>query len=278
MIKAFPVVVAISVIGISAYHAGHDGTEASAVASYTLATQSPDFEWSGRVGQGQSIEIKGINGPVSAMRASGGDVEVTATKRAGNKGDVDDVTFDVVDHDGGVTICAVYPSRDSDEPNECAPGSRGRMNVKDNDTKVTFTVRVPDGVNLVAKTVNGDIDADRIGGDVHAATVNGDVDVAGAGVVEAQTVNGDIDAAMGESSWSGDLEFSTVNGTITVSLPAGVGADVRASTVNGSLETDFPLTVQGRWGPKSLRGTIGGGGRGLHMSTVNGGIHLRRTN
>jgi DUF4097 and DUF4098 domain-containing protein YvlB len=104
------------------------------------------------------------------------------------------------------------------------------------------------------------------------------VDVEGTGVVEAQTVNGSIDAVMGQSSWTGDLEFATVNGSITVSLPSGIGADVRASTVNGSLETDFPLTVQGRWGPKSLQGTIGGGGRGLHMSTVNGGIHLRRHN
>jgi len=278
MIRAFPIAIAATVIGVSVYHAGHDGTDTRTIATYTLAVQSPDFEWSGQVGQGQSIEIKGINGPISATRASGGQVEVSAVKREGDRGDAEEVTFDVVEHGSGVTICAVYPSRDSDEPNECAPGSRGRMNVKDNDTKVTFTVRVPDGVNLVAKTVNGDIEADRIGGNVHAATVNGDVEVAGAGVVEAQTVNGSIDATMGESSWSGDLEFSTVNGTITVSLPSGVAADVRASTVNGSLETDFPLTVQGRWGPKSLRGTIGGGGRGLHMSTVNGGIHLRRSN
>ncbi|MEE8571982.1 MAG: hypothetical protein V3T20_01860 [Gemmatimonadota bacterium] len=276
MIRAFPIVVAVTVIGVSVHQASHDVPEARSITAYTLAVQSPDFAWSGRVAQGQSIEIKGINGPISASRASGGQVEVAATKRAGDRGDPDEVTFEVVEHGGGVTICAMYPSRDRDKPNECAPGSRGRMNVKDNDTKVTFTVRVPDGVNLVAKTVNGKIEADGIGGDVRAATVNGDVEVAGAGVVEAQTVNGSIDASMGQGDWSGDLEFSTVNGTITVALPAGVGADVRASTVNGSLETDFPLTVQGRWGPKSLRGTIGNGGRGLHMSTVNGSIRLRR--
>ncbi len=276
MIRAFPVIIAVSVIGVSWHQAGNDATETRSVSAYTFAVQSPDFEWSGRIAAGKAIEIKGINGPISASRASGGQVEVTATKQGGDRGDPDEVTFEVVDHEGGVTICAMYPSRDEDEPNECGPGSRGRMNVKDNNTKVTFTVRVPNGVNLIAKTVNGEIEADGIGGDIRATTVNGDVSVTGSGVVEARTVNGSIEASMGRGDWSGDLEFSTVNGTITVALPGGVGAEVQASTVNGSLETDFPLTVQGRWGPKSLRGTIGDGGRGLHMSTVNGGIRLKR--
>jgi hypothetical protein len=274
--KFFPIIVAATVIGVSAHRAGPPDTHGPVQLLPALDLQGTDFEWSGRVASGKSIEVKGINGPIRAMRGTGGQVEVTATKRAGDKGDPGDVTFEVVEHDGGVTICAMYPSRDRDEPNECAPGGRGRMNVKDNNTRVSFTVRVPDGVELVARTVNGDVEADGIGANVHAYTVNGDVGVTGAGYVEARTVNGSIEAAMGRADWRGDLELSTVNGTIIVELPDGVGADVRASTVNGSLETDFPLTVQGRFGPKSIRGTIGSGGRGLELSTVNGGIRLRR--
>ena len=38
----------------------------------------------------------------------------------------------------------------------------------------------------------------------------------------------------------------------------------------------FPLTIQGRFGPRHLSGTIGGGGRTLQLSTVNGSIHLRQ--
>lgn len=274
--KFFPIIVAATVIGVSAHRAGPPDAHGPVQLLPALDLQGTDFEWSGRVASGKSIEVKGINGPIRAMRGTGGQVEVTATKRAGDKGDPGDVTFEVVEHDDGVTICAMYPSRDRDEPNECAPGGRGRMSVKDNDTRVSFTVRVPDGVELVARTVNGDVEADAIGANVHAYTVNGDVSVTGAGYVEARTVNGSIEAAMGRADWRGDLELSTVNGTITVQLPDGVGADVRASTVNGSLETDFPLTVQGRFGPKNIRGTIGSGGRGLELSTVNGGIRLRR--
>ena len=59
-------------------------------------------------------------------------------------------------------------------------------------------------------------------------------------------------------------------------LPADVNADVRASTVNGDIETDFPLTITGRFGPRRLNGTIGRGGRSLSLETVNGGIRIKK--
>jgi hypothetical protein len=46
--------------------------------------------------------------------------------------------------------------------------------------------------------------------------------------------------------------------------------------VNGSITTDFPLTVQGKWGPRKAHGTIGGGGRELSLETVNGSVELRK--
>jgi hypothetical protein len=264
--KLFPILVAAGLIGAGM------ATPIPAPAT----PQESDFQWSGRIDNGDAIEIKGINGEIRAMAASGSQVEVTAVKRAGDEGNPADVTFDVVEHAGGVTICAMYPSEEGKRPNECAPGSGGRMNVRDNDTRVEFTVRVPAGVNLIAKTVNGDVSSDRIGGNVHASTVNGGIDVAAAGYVKATTVNGGIEASLGSGDWQGDLEFSTVNGSIDLTLPAGVGANVKASTVNGSFDTDFPLTVQGRFGPKQISGTIGSGGRDLSISTVNGSVRLRR--
>ena len=58
-----------------------------------------DFEWSGRLSAGQAIEVKGINGDIEAMPASGNQVEVTAVKREGDRGYAEDVTFEVVEHD-----------------------------------------------------------------------------------------------------------------------------------------------------------------------------------
>src|SRR2546430_17466229 len=62
------------------------------------------------------------------------------------------------------------------------------------------------------------------------------------------------------SNWTDGVEFTTVNGGITLDLPSDLSTEVRASTVNGDLVTDFPLLVTGKFGPRHLHGTIGNGG------------------
>ena len=248
-------------VGFALFHA------ASAMA------QEP-YQWNGRIEAGRSIEIKGINGGIRAVAANGNDVRVSATRTA-RRSNVEDVRFDVVPHDGGVTICAVYPSRRG-QANECRPGQAGRMNVENNDVTVEWTVQVPQGVNFVGRTVNGSVQASGMPADVVAHTVNGGINVSATGVARAFTVNGDINATLGRGSWNGEVEFSTTNGSIVVTLPAGLGARVSAGTVNGDIETDFPLEVRGRFGPRRMSGTIGSGGGGLSLNTVNGGITIKR--
>jgi DUF4097 and DUF4098 domain-containing protein YvlB len=252
-------------------------TLGAVAAAAPASLMAQDFEWSGRLAAGQAIEVKGINGDIEALPASGNQVEVTAVKKEGHRGYADEVTFEVLEHDGGVTICAMYPNEPGKRENECREGGHGRMNVHDNDTEVRFTVSVPAGVDFVGRTVNGSIDTGPLDGNVRAYTVNGGIEIAASGFAQANTVNGSIRASVGRADWSGDLDFQTVNGSITVELPADLNARVEASTVNGDMHTDFPLTIQGRWGPRSLKGTIGEGGRTLHLSTVNGGISLRRS-
>ncbi len=237
--------------------------------------RAEDFRWSGAVAPGKVLEIKGVNGGIEAGPASGSEVEVTARK-SGRRSDPSEVEIKVVEHGGGVTICAVYPNSSDGRPNECQPGSGGRMNTRNNDVKVEFTVRVPEGVRFVGRTVNGGVEAEGLAADAEVYSVNGTVTVTSSGLARAQTVNGSITAAMGRADWSGPLELKTVNGTITVELPASTSARVEASTVNGGIDTDFPLTVTGRLGPRHVSGTIGSGGRDLTLETVNGGIHIRR--
>jgi DUF4097 and DUF4098 domain-containing protein YvlB len=183
-------------------------------------------------------------------------------------------------HDGGITICSVYPTpRGEREPNRCAPGDQGHMSTRDNDVSVEYRVRVPKGVRLVARTVNGGIDARGLDGDAEGYTVNGGVTLSTRGTAIATTVNGSIDAEMGRTP-DEPLEFETVNGGITLVMPAKLGAQLRATTMNGDIDSDFELTqVKGMVGrPGHLRkmtGTIGAGGPKLSISTVNGDIRLR---
>ncbi|MGD8894517.1 MAG: DUF4097 family beta strand repeat-containing protein [Acidobacteriota bacterium] len=237
------------------------------------AAAEQTFEWSGTVDAGKAIEIKGVNGGIEASGSTGGEVTLTAIKK-GKKSDPSTVKIEVVEHAGGVTICAVYPS--DGPPNECKPGDGGRMKVKNNDVSVKFMVKVPAGVRFVGRTVNGGITARDLQANAEAHTVNGGVELESTGTARAKTVNGGIDVRFGRADWEGTLKLETVNGGIHVALPANAGVDVKAATVNGDIETEFPLTVRGKIGRRRLEGSIGGGGRLLEMETVNGGIELNK--
>lgn len=238
------------------------------------AAQSDRWNWRGRVAEGRTIEIRGVNGGIVAEAASGNEIEVIATKSA-RRDDVDDVRIEVVEHEGGVTICAVYPTpRRARRENSCQAGG-GHSSTDNNDVQVDFSVRVPRGVAFDGNTVNGDVEATGLSGATELSTVNGSVRLeTSAGDARGSTVNGSVTAtvrAIGQRS----LRFSTVNGGITLALPRGLNADVEARTVNGSIQTDFPISVTGRVNPRRLEGRIGQGGRALDLETVNGSIRLR---
>jgi len=242
-----------------------------------VPASAQEFHWTGRLAAGKRLEIRGTNGSIRAMPTTGDQIDVTARKSA-RRSDPDEVEIKVVPFEDGVVICAVYPTpRRARHENSCEPGDGGHSETDNNDVEVDFTIKLPAGIAFDGSTVNGDVDADGLGADAWASTVNGSVNVSAAGHVEASTVNGSIRASMGRADWTGDASFTTVNGGITLTLPAGVSTEVRASTVNGDLETDFPLTVVGKWGPRRMRGTIGGGGsRTLELTTVNGNIQIRK--
>lgn len=246
---------------------------ALALALPALAAQE-EFHWTGKVAPGAAVEIKGINGGITATGSAGGQVEVTAIKR-GRRSDPAQVKVDVVEHAGGVTICAVYPSVGG-QANTCAPGKGGRLNSKDNDVNVEFQVKVPAGVRFVGRTVNGGISASGLSADAEATTVNGGVEIEAGGTARATTVNGGISARLGRADWDGLLKLTTVNGGIDVAVPDGLNAEVKASTVNGDIQTDFPVTMSGRISKRHIQGTIGSGGRQLEMETVNGSIELKK--
>lgn len=256
----------------------HSGSSLALLATLVLAgpalAAEQEFNWSGAVAAGNAVEVKGVNGSIDAVGSSAGEVVVRAVKK-GKKSDPAGVKIEVVEHAGGVTICAVYPGKGT--PNECQPGEGGRMSAKDNDVNVHFEVKVPASVHFIGRTVNGAISAQGIQGRAEAHTVNGAIEVEAAGLTNAETVNGGIKATVGDAGWSDPVKLKTVNGGIEVALPADTAATVNATTVNGDIESDFPLTVKGRLGRRRIEGSIGGGGPLLQLETVNGGIELKHS-
>lgn len=229
-------------------------------------TESEPFHWEGSVGRGEVVEVHGINGGIKAVLTTGSEVVVDAVKR-GKKDDPDDVVIEVTKRDdGGVMICARYPTPSGDL-NDC-----DHQNVQNCDVTVEFKVQIPAGVNFQPRTVNGGIEANSLKGAIDAATVNGGIELSTTGSAEARTVNGSISAVVGRMD--GDLEFETVNGAIDVTVPANSNFDLDARCANGSVDTDLPVTVSGKMKRNHLRGQVGNGGPSLRISTVNGSIDL----
>src|ERR1043166_8059656 len=84
------------------------------------AAAADAFQWHGSIGPGHSIEIKGVNGDIRAEPSGSNEVEVVAEKRR-MRDAPESVRIDVVPHDGDVTVCAVYPTREIGRAHGCTP-------------------------------------------------------------------------------------------------------------------------------------------------------------
>ena len=254
------------------------GASARAQSEKRTVFAPEDFHWQGNLKAGQTLEVVNTNGEIGASRASGDAARVTGI-RGGNDDD-HDLFIEVVEYADGVTICAVY-ARDR-APGRCHRGGvsseSGNWWHGGHRAKINFDAQVPRGVRLNAMTTNGRVHCLNLDSVVQAATTNGDVEVSTSEWASARTTNGGVRVSMGKADWSGELELLTTNGSVDVTLPASAEFKVEASTTNGGIQTDFPITVQGRFGPKSLSGTVGGGGgRELRVATTNGSVGLKKS-
>lgn len=216
-----------------------------------------EMRWQGWVPSGQVVEINNINGNVRAEESSSDEIEVIAVKRG--SGDPEGVSIEVVEHKGGVTICAVYPNANADRPFDCRPSRGGGFRVAStsdsethirwenggggdillNDLRVDFLVRVPKGLRFIGRTVNGEISTQLFDQDVEAHSVRGDV----------------------------NFEMN----------PA-TGADVRAETTTGQVDSEFPLSIHcDRIRGLFASGHFGHSHRLVRLKTATGNIRLQRT-
>ena len=140
---------------------------------------------------------------------------------------------------------------------------------------VSYEIWAPAAGNLELQANNGSIHVEGTSGRIRAHSSNGSLKVINSsGDFEGETTNGSLTLEL-TNAWHGSgLKLKTVNGSIHLQLPDGVGAEVEASTVNGSLSSDFgQLPKEER---HNARFTIGAGGPKIEAETVNGSVHISR--
>lgn len=275
--------------------------------SATASQAQRSFEWNGNVRAGATLRVFTQNGTVTVRPSGDGRAHVQGVTENAEDGEIRYVTGPA---DGGdFRVCAVRENASCSDNGINSSGGWGR----NRRGKANFTVQVPRGVLVRVSSGNGDVTVDGATADVHAGSGNGDVRVGtgaarveassgngtvmvdgavgpvqassgngrvvittASGPVNASTGNGRIEVSMASLRGTGDMEFSSGNGSVTLTLPADFGAELEASTGNGGIQTDFPLRVQGRMSRNRIAGTIGNGGRRVHITTGNGSIYLRR--
>jgi len=128
------------------------------------------------------------------------------------------------------------------------------------------------------RTSNGRVRADDVHGAVEAHTSNGGIHVSlekpeTGRAIKLETSNGGIDLTMAAVNQN-DIHVSTSNGSITLHLPDGIGANLNATAANSSISTEFEVATQGAIEKHHLEGKIGAGGPEIDLNTSNGGIRL----
>ncbi|WP_346777071.1 hypothetical protein [Streptomyces sp. HNM0575] len=131
-----------------------------------------------------------------------------------------------------------------------------------------------------AETVSGNVETQGLTGRIGFNSVSGDLTVIdGRSSVKADSVSGsmilDLDTGGGDAET--DIALGTVSGEVALRLADPVDARVEASTASGAVSSAFDeLKVEGEWGAKKVKGTLGTGSGRLRANSVSGSIALLR--
>ena len=76
-----------------------------------------------------------------------------------------------------------------------------------------------------------------------------------------------------ENAWN----VHTGDGSVTMSVPGDLQANIDATTNDGRISLGIPVTVEGNMGTSQIHGKMNGGGQPLTIHTGDGSIHLSKT-
>jgi hypothetical protein len=226
-----------------------------------VVTRTAAFESNGE------FFLENVNGDVDLRAWDKNEISIEAEKSAKTEEELQQIDLKIDLSESKAVIKVKLPKRSG--------GIMGGGSIR---AAVRFKIMVPATVAIEKlSVVNASIKLDGVRGAVHVDTVNGRVNAINlGGSAEIETVNGPIDASFSAVGAQQALSFDTVNGPITVRLPADAGVQLDAGVVNGRIRCDFPRELGSKKGWRSLKGKIGDGRAELDVDTVNGSIRIEK--
>jgi hypothetical protein len=142
-----------------------------------------------------------------------------------------------------------------------------------------LVIQVPVQTSVSVKTMSGGaITIENVSGEIEANNMNGKVNIINvSGSVVAHSMNGKVTVELSSVMPDKAMSFSTMNGDIDVTLPAGIKANVKMKTDRGDMFTDFDVKLDSTVrAPQVTSGTINGGGPEMQFTTFNGNILIHK--
>jgi Toastrack DUF4097 len=176
----------------------------------------------------------------------------------------------------------VHMPREADLNVETGDGSveaqalSGNLNIHTGDGHIRV-----DGAkgDIRLRTGDGSIEGRDLDGRLEADTGDGHVTVEGRfDALNIKTGDGSINArASAGSKMSSGWTIHTGDGSVDMTLPGDLQANIEASTNDGRISLGIPVTVEGTFSTSKISGKMNGGGQQLTIHTGDGSIHLSKT-
>jgi hypothetical protein len=261
-----------SVLVVSAAFAGCDiAVDGHGGLDFGLAAGKAQDEWTRtyQVSPGSRLELINVNGRISAEPADGAAIEVRAERSV--KATSDEAAKDLLNRI---------------EMREEVGADRVRVEVRPprfngpSGHEFKWTVRVPRGVSVDLRTVNGGVHMRALDSDVRARSTNGGITATGLTPtsVDAAVTNGGVEIELAQPVTSGSFELEAVNGGVAITLPPASKADIAGRCVNGGISTSgLALETLGEQSRRRLDAKLNGGGARISLETVNGGVRIGST-
>ncbi|HLP07544.1 MAG TPA: DUF4097 family beta strand repeat-containing protein [Opitutaceae bacterium] len=214
------------------------------------------------------VIVENVNGPIRVETWDKPEVRLVAVKSARNEADLKALDVQIDATETRFAAKSVYLEKDGSWIKKFT-----------NTGEVRYTLTVPHTATLRRiETMNGPVEIANVHSRVTAKSMNGRVDARGLrDEVQLTSVNGEVSAEFDAVAPRQDIVLETVNGGISLRLPATAGAELTASTVNGSISTDFgPPPRSEQWIGQKLETTIGDGAARVRLKTTNGSIEIRK--
>lgn len=123
--------------------------------------------------------------------------------------------------------------------------------------------------SIRADTGDGSIQGEDLDGTLYVHTGDGSVHIRGRfDNVQLRTNDGSVEFnARRGSRMRSDWRVQTGDGSVRITLPADLAADLELHTGDGHIQSDLPLTVTGLQSGHDIRGKLNGGGPSLTVRT-----------